>query len=246
MSELDDETRNSPLNKWWLAAGVFMVVVAALLGFVLFGPSQPAAPEGQPSRPSSSPAGTSAPSTGTTSPGGVSTCPPGPSSSDIPSTPPSGVAWELEQGVALPQSKSAGPQRRTGDVRQCFEHSPTGALLSAATYAVSTQLPSLEQLITLRLSPGPEKDAALRGLSPGDTGSDGPKGQIAAFRILSYTDTDAVVSVALKADAGRFAIVTYPMVWTGGDWLVNGAPKGGMPPAQPATDISGYIAWAGV
>lgn len=242
MSQIDDEAQDNSFNRWWIAAGVFMVVVAAVLGFILFGPATSKTPDAQPTSPGNP---TSASSTSPSSGSADSYCPRSVENGEIPSSAPTGVKWELEQGVALPES-STGPERRTGDVRQCFAHSPSGALFSAATYAVSTQLPSREQLVTLRVSPGPEKDAALRAVKSMGEVASGTNGQIAAFRILSYTQSEAVVSVVLKAEAGRYAIATYPMLWTSGDWLINGAPKGGMPPAQPATDISGYIPWAGV
>lgn len=243
MSEID-ESRDNPVNRWWLAAAAFMVVVAATFGFVLFGPGQsPSEPPSTSTPSTSGPATAAGPTPPSTS--SASSCPQGAATDKIPSSAPAGVKWALEQGVALPES-SAGPHARTGDVRQCFEHSPTGALLAAATYAASTQLPSREQLVALRVSPGPEKDAALRAVKSMGTVAAESNGQIAAFRILSYSQSQAVVSVVLKKDAGRFAVVTYPMLWTAGDWLINGAPEGGMPPAQPATDISGYIAWAGV
>lgn len=246
MSEQDPSNQQSiTSNPWWLFSAGFIVLVLAGLGFVLLTdpPTNTPAPAPGPTAeaPSSpEPRGTSS------RPTSSADCVVGAGDLTVPRSAPQGVEWRLDTGIAFPVSP-AGPGRNSGEIRSCFAHSPTGALLSAATYALSTQLSNREKLVQERLTDGPEKTAALNAAKslPPDT-EVANRGQVAAFRFISYTPANSTVAVVLKKEATNYVVVTYTMVWTGTDWLIDGNPVGGLTPAQPVSDVSGYVTWAGV
>lgn len=245
MSEQDPSNQQSiTSNPWWLFSAGFIVLVLAGLGFVLLTdpPNNTPPPQPGPTAEASLPPGQRATSQPTSSGG----CAVRAGDLTVPRSAPQGVEWRLDTGIAFPVSP-AGPGKNTDEIRTCFAHSPTGALLSAATYALSTQLSNREKLVQERLTDGPEKAAALNAAKslPPDT-EVANRGQVAAFRFISYTPTNSTVAVVLKKEVGKYVVVTYTMVWTDTDWLIDGNPVGGLTPAQPASDVSGYIAWAGV
>jgi hypothetical protein len=107
-----------------IAAVVFVAVVAALALIVVVarghqrGPADAAAGRG--SAPTASAGGTATPGPAAASSG-----------DGLPLTAaPSGVGWQLVDGVALPFSAADGPHRLAGGVASGFTRTPAGALLA--------------------------------------------------------------------------------------------------------------------
>lgn len=224
---------------WWLVSAAVIVLVLVGLGFVLLSPAGDgqADPAPAPSTPAASSSATSEPSTGQSS-----DCQVQGGDQSVPRKAPK-TDWDLVEGIALPKSE-AGPGRTNGVVRSCFARTAEGALFAASTFAVSTQLDDRVAVYQARISPGPEKEAALSDAKNAQP-QDGDRLQIAGFRVVSYTKEQAVIAVAMRRGSS-YVIATYPLVWQGGDWLVDGNPPGGYQPPQTTADLTGYIAWRGV
>lgn len=231
------ETRTTA-NVWWLGSAVVIVLALVGLGFVLLNPGG----DGQaPPAPATSPSASPSAST-TISATPATRCGVGGGQQGVPRTAPK-TEWDLVEGVALPKSQ-AGPGKIEGVVRSCFARTPEGALLAASTFAVSTQFDGRATLYRARMSPGPERDALLSSASNAQPQT-GDRLQIAGFRVVSYAEDQAVIAVAVRRDS-NYIVASYPLVWQGGDWLVDGDPPGGYQPPQNTSDLTGYIAWRGV
>jgi hypothetical protein len=91
---------------------------------------------------------------------------------------------------------------------------------------------------------GPGRDVAL-GRTP-SADSSGLRVQIAGFRILNYTRTDASVDIAIRGSNGALGGQVYDLTWEDGDWKVELTPDGQMPTDLVVLpDLTGYILWAG-
>lgn len=223
---------------WWLVSAAVIVLVLVGLGFVLLSPGGNGQADPAPAR------STPAPASSQTTAGPSGRCDVRVGDQTVPRKAPK-TEWKLRDGVALPAS-AAGPAQSLSGVGRCYARSPEGVLLAAANYALGTQLPSRKELVEQRVTPGPEKDAALRAVATMAPAAETTgRGQVAGFRILSYTKDSGVVAVALQKQ-GAYVVVTYPMVWSADDWKVDGNPPGGMPAVQTPSDLSGFIPWAGV
>ena len=138
-----------------------------------------------------------------------------------------------------------------GDIARCYSHTPTGALLAAVQIEYRIALArdgvgvAREQTV-----PGEGQDrlvAALeqRGWEPPTPGE---ICQVAGFRIVTYTEDDAVVSLASRcASSGSLQLTEARMQWTGGDWRRVLAPDGSLSPTASAlSDLGGMVEWGGV
>jgi len=164
---------------------------------------------------------------------------------------PSGVAWELFQGVALPTSRADGPARTDGSVRAGFSRTPTGALLAAEQIGlrgvVDPNVAGLRQIAEEQLVTGTGKTAWLNLLSQLKE-NDPPAGgyaQIVGFRYLTYTPDVAVISTATRDKAGRLQVGTDTVRWVGDDWKLE-KPASGLQQPQVVQDLAGYVPWSGV
>ena len=164
---------------------------------------------------------------------------------------PTGVTWELFQGVALPVSRTDGPTAVTGTVHAGFSRTPTGALLAAAQIAARSiadpSLPGLREIGQRQLVPGPGQTAYLN-LVNSFKDNDAPAAgyaQYAGFRYVTYSPDVAVVSLATRGKTGRLQVGTDTLRWVDGDWKLE-LPASGLQQPQVVQDLAGYAPWAGV
>lgn len=196
------------------------------------------APSDEPSQ--SAPSGDDAPE---------GSCPAFPKSSKTEPTSAPDAEWSLFSTVALPSSVSDGPAKVDGDVGRCFARTPTGAMLAsiqvpirvmhAADWRPVTELqttgPGKKQLIKVREDTGPPPEPDM-----------GELGQIAGFRIVTYSPDTAVVEIVTRfADTGTLQVTTNTMKWSSqrADWqyeLTKGAPS------KTVDDLTGYVPFSGV
>lgn len=201
-------------TSWWMASAVFMAAVIIALVVVLTMTSR---------RPSVAPAVPDAATSGTAVQTGD--CPARAGSQEIPTLPIPGVAWEsTSYGVMLPYSDTYGPAKVDDSSARCFSHDPAGAVMAASHIAVrGIQDPNTQRarrVIETQVMPGPTRDELIAGLmaSPSTRGPWPWMG----FRVLSYTDQEAVVMLAQgQAGSDQFVALTYPVSWQSGDWKVN-------------------------
>jgi len=184
----------------------------------------------------------------------ASTAPPTPAPApkqQVLTTAPTGVTWELFQGVALPVSATDGPNRINGAVHAGFSHTPTGALLADAQINIrriaTPTIPGLRQVAQQQLVDGPGKTAYLNLIASLKDNAPPPGGytQYVGFRYITYSPDLAVVSLATRGKNGAVQVGTDTLRWTGTDWKLD-LPPSGLQQPQVVPDIAGYVPWQGI
>lgn len=159
--------------------------------------------------------------------------------------------WELYQGIAIPFSAEHGPTTVDGlGPATGYTHDATGALLAAAqisTRVVFTPNDTYRQIIDTQLVPGPAVDTALAGASTRTPPGGSVRNQLAGFRLVSYTDTTAVLDLAARTRNGVLQTSTVTVAWVDGDWKLRLTPQmdTGTEPLTIAS-LAGYTPWSGV
>jgi hypothetical protein len=182
-----------------------------------------------------------------------STCDLSSSDQTVPTVAPSGITWQLWDGIALPFSKTAGPEVVTGDIARCYAHTPVGALLAGVQIQYRFLLSSHWKAIAEKqLMPGPGRDALLRVAAQAAATStppapDGTYAQVAGYLFVTYTPQTAVIDIVTRSDAGAFQEAAVTVDWSDDDWKVAVQPTGQFTtPAEPLSSIAGYVMWGGV
>ncbi|AKU15043.1 hypothetical protein [Luteipulveratus mongoliensis] len=249
-----DDWRTSLGPTWWGAAGLFVVLILGLGVWLLFGGSDEAAgrqamatvtvtpPSG--SAPS---AGASSPSAGTPSANSAAAgtswpdadpgCHGGTPNGAIPKRPPVPTTWVQVSTVEVPVTP-AGPKTVSGDLRKCYQHSPTGALLAAINvFAASSTSSDYTRVIKSQWTPGSGRNALITELDGGgkDTPNPGPAALKGFSVARSCSPAKCLVSVATGTPTALGAIV-MPMVWHQGDWYVDGTAP--MPSSGPIDTLT--------
>lgn len=161
--------------------------------------------------------------------------------------------WELVGKMAAPTDpKTFGPGLTDGSgFRSCFAHSPTGAVYSAVNLVALGSSKSQQMNIELAdrlMVPGAGRDAAKQHAATFDpsTGSSDTV-QVRGFLLKSYTPTEANVDLAFQTSGGKLFHAVLPLQWLDGDWKVKVSDAGQLiNDVAPLSDMSGFIAWAGV
>lgn len=160
------------------------------------------------------------------------------------------VEWDLVGTTAAPTSEAAGPgvvDEATG-ARYCFQRTPEGALLAAATIAALGEDPTTQEAMGEHLvsSEGPGRAAYLERVRGGAAAAP-TRLQIAGFNVLEYDGTDAAIDLAFTTSSNAVGAVLLPLVWEDGDWKVRLSDDGRLPnPPVQLPNLAGYITWAGV
>lgn len=204
--------------------------------------------------PTAAPAPTTPPATTTTT--AVAAPPPAAGGSPTLTGAPAGTRWETYQGVALPYSDTSGPTDVDGlGVAAGFSRDAEGALFAAAQIDTRRSLaPDTEwrAVVEAQVVPGPGRDAWIANrstisIAPDSIPSDRLV-QIAGFRIASYTDTTATISIARQTSGGGFQAGDLTVTWVDGDWQLVLLPDGNSATVYTLTDLAsaGFVPWAGV
>ncbi len=162
---------------------------------------------------------------------------------------PPGVRWQLFMGVALPYSRTAGPTVIDGPVYDGFERSQQGALLAAVqlgTRYLLTPGQGWREVLDRQVLPGAGRDAFARnrvGIDP--HAPPGTYGQIAGFRVVTFTPQVAVVQLVSRfPSSGVLQVTTTTVRWSGGNWRLQLQPDGGTSPtAQAVPSLDGFVVW---
>lgn len=227
---------------WFIASAAVLVLIVALgIAYVMM-------PSG--GQTSAAPTRAATPATTTTSTAGAgqdSTC--GLPAGDL-RYPSVGLPtkWELLGRVAIPTDpKGIGPGKIDGNMRTCYQHSPTGALYAAANVFGISSLPGGQTVVFNSLAAKtPIRDQYLVS-PPASTPVDPSIGlQIGGFKVVSYTGDSATISIGMKATQDSrtgYGSVTYALRWEDGDWKVvleNSSTSTSLP------DLSDFVPWTGV
>lgn len=228
---------------YYLAAGVVVLVVGALL-LILIRPASRSKATGTvtttvaaPIPGASSSAGTPATSPDAPSSSTASSCSPDPTwVGKVPLTAPA-VTWTPVSGLSAPVSPQLGPAQVSGPggvLRECYAHSPSGAVVAAMNITVGGSVTTVGNIVVQRQwTPGPGKQEALAQQGQAGTFT------IAGFQLQGCTPAHCLVSVAASA-AGSYAAAQVPLVWSGGDWKVDGTVTG-ISSGAPLRDLTGYV-----
>jgi len=259
----DRENTGGP-SPAWMGSVVLLGLVAVALVIVLIHAAisspTPAAPAA--ASPGASP-GAVPPAGIATAPGGVPAtanagqegrpagCTSSGSDQTVPTSPPSGVTWSLSAGFAVPSSVADGPKLHgPAGIAYCYSHTPLGALLAASNLGRGTGTPQDKQDAVLSLSVVPNEYSAQVAKTPATPDDQSGAGvQLAGFRIISYSPTQASIALAASV-AGRtdsYPQLTVAMQWYAGDW--RAVPQPGptlVVTGSSAPSLAGFVPWAGV
>jgi hypothetical protein len=244
---MSEETRRVTTG-WMLSAALVALVAIALVAVVLLGEGEGEAAQPQATRTSASTQDSTAVPAPSTAAPTISASPQESPSEEAPDAGCHGgspdsietdpalddVTWEPVLSSAIPSSVAAGPVDT--EARSCFEHSPAGALLAASNVAVGMYLPDGAGLIERQITAGPGRDAALRDQARG-----GAPGNIVAYRLSACGLERCNVELVVFGQ-GLFGHGVMPMVWSEGDWRVDGSsllPEPGLVQSIPA----GFTQW---
>ena len=170
----------------------------------------------------------------------------------VPTATPTGVTWNLVQGVAVPTSAADGPMLHSpAGVGYCYSRTPVGAVLAVSNLGRATGGAQQAQDDQLKFStvPGPLADqiAATPAIASSPNASAG--GQYAGFRVLSYTPDSASIAVVVgvASHPGVYGVLTASMQWNQGDWRVVVQPGPTVVvTGTTTTSLLDYVPWSGV
>lgn len=157
------------------------------------------------------------------------------------------ATWALVGTTAAPSISGQGPGKIDSDgYRSCYAHTPVGALTAAANYAaVGSNPPMREKFIQQATAPGPGRDALLRQPAVGQN-SQSVRIQIAGFRMLRYTGTEADVDLAIRSSNGGLGGAVMYLQWSEGDWKIRVGQDGSdLTSVTQLPSLNGYVLWAG-
>lgn len=155
--------------------------------------------------------------------------------------------WDIVGIMAAPRSTKAGPGVTDADgVRSCYAHTPTGALFAVAnSWAMGSDARLAPLAIAANTAPGPGRDAAMAAASTRSNG--GLSAQIAGYKVLSYSGTEATIDTAFTLTNGTLMSFASTMKWVEGDWKAE-LTDDGQPTFRPVVlqSLGGYTAWSGL
>lgn len=155
------------------------------------------------------------------------------------------ATWTLVGTTAAPKTDAAGPGQVDQDgYRNCYAHTPEGALLAGANFLAMSSKPDLAKRVAEgSVAPGPGRDRALA--APSNSGG-GTRIQTMGFRVLSYTGDKASIDIAFRTSNGAYAAIVWELVWSDGDWKFRLTDSGELvnQPVQ-LKDLGGYVPWSG-
>lgn len=245
----DEHKSDQPLaSKTYLVSagivGLVAILGLAVVGIILWPESEEEAAPPAAASPTSdpSPEGTTAPV------GDESIC--GLPASDETSIdePPVDTEWEFVGTMEAPLVPEAGPGMVADNgFRQCYAHSPEGALLAAANMlAMGTDPNLVVELNEELVADGPGRDAVLADLESNPPTSDtGIRMSIAGYRLLGYGPDHARIDLAVEGSNDSIASMTTDLKWEDGDWKIELRPDGQpIIPVGQLADTVGYTAWS--
>jgi len=162
------------------------------------------------------------------------------------------VTWQLFSGVALPYSPTAGPRSVDGPVYAGYKRSQTGALIAAAqlgTRYLLTPGDGWREVVERQVLSGVGQEVFLAARAQVDDLDvpPGTHGQMAGFRIVTFTPDVAVISFVSRFSlTGQLQVTITTVKWARGDWRLELQPDGGpSPTAQTVPDLDGFVVWGG-
>jgi hypothetical protein len=161
---------------------------------------------------------------------------------------PQNISWQRVDGVPLPFSASDGPSRIDGAVAEGYTHTPQGAAIAAIQIGMRMIFsPDFESVVNRQTAVSDTERTQLITARSGQPNLNAAAVtattmQPSAFKIGSYTDTDATIYFAYPTASGTFRIARMAVTWTGGDWKYTGRMSPEAPELPDTTDLSAFTA----
>ncbi|WP_091524421.1 hypothetical protein [Microlunatus soli] len=154
--------------------------------------------------------------------------------------------WKYDGVAAYPSGPDYGPGRTSpAGFRYCFQHSPRGALFSAAGSMAfnNTGREASRAWSRYMQAEGRYRDRQLDGeYVPADPSV---RSETIGYRMLSYDGDHAKIDLAVRVSTPQRSMTTsvmFDLVWQRGDWRFSSD----VPESVQATrlvDLSGYTSW---
>lgn len=242
----DDEDEKGT-DVWMILSLVVIAIIAALGLFVAFSGGGPKRPAGarSPVGVAAGPSPVSRVGRGTTTPAKPGGCNLPIGNQTVPTAAPAGTAWELVGSMAAPTAPSQyGPERMVAGFRRCFADDPIGALYATVNvWAAATQYPNAVVLEHLSADTPIRAQAIKDARAQGNTLLDAASPlQVVGYSYLSYSPTDASISLAFRVENGKLVSFYTSLRWVNGDWLYV-IPPNGSPGAAQIGDLTGFVPW---
>jgi hypothetical protein len=248
-----EQPYNEPHSGFWgrgtITAGIVVLIILLLLGWVLWGRNgnHTAAPP----TPTTTTHGSQPTGNGLGGDGTTTTCNLPAGDQTVPEATPQGITWQLYQTVAVPYSKTDGPEIVDGDVARCYAHNPVGALLAVSQLGFRFLIaPDWRTVVQQQVVPNAGRSVyvSLRAQASNPGGNTaGTYNQLAGFKFLTYSPAAAVVDLVSKSGSGVMQVTTASVEWLNGDWKLELEPNGSESAnALPVTSLVGFSTWSGV
>lgn len=147
------------------------------------------------------------------------------------------TAWTPFLTSAVPSSPTLGPTKVSGSIRQCYAHSPAGAIVAAANLSIMMNADDGQKVIETQWTPGPGRTKVAQDMAV----SSHQPAAIAGYTLTGCSPSRCNVQLA-ATQGGQYITVLVAMVWQDGDWLVDGS----VVPAESAVTTSfpaGFTQW---
>lgn len=153
-----------------------------------------------------------------------------------------GVSWQAVGNSSAPGSEVLGPVNNAGAVRQCFQHSPAGALVAAVNIlsGLGADHATQKAVAQAQLTSGTWQQQLVATESSDSGGGTGP-GTVAGYQLGGCNPDNCLVNLAMYGQ-GIYYTVAFPMVWQAGDWKLAG--QSAPVPGRGMTSVPvGWTTW---
>jgi hypothetical protein len=216
---------------WWVAAGLLVVlVVAVIIGVVLWPRDTTASPENTatPTATAQSPTSEPAQAGACTTTGADQTVP-----AEAPDT-----VWKTHPDQMLvPTSEKYGPSTQDGSLWACFERSPMGAVFAGPNLMAALNANESEAAVS-----GPGRDEVLQENASANNDFERPV--IEGFRVLAADENSATIDY-WATTGGQDYSMDLDLVWDqeAADWRLNLETPGDHPRVGQLEDTAPYVRW---
>jgi len=134
------------------------------------------------------------------------------------------IKWEQRGNLRFPTSDDYGPAAVSEEgFRYCFQHSPEGAILAAATNTIhgfdyTKSLPWFDYFT----SEGEYRDIYVTNEPESSTEQSHHETWLLGFKVYEYDESAAEIEIFILADFTEFpTAVQQKLVWADGDWKID-------------------------
>lgn len=164
----------------------------------------------------------------------------------VPDKAPADVRWRTLGVTRVPVSAASGPTRTDGGMWWCFARTPVGAVLAAHVIPSQLSEKGWQTVVEQQVVPGRGRDLfkfQRSTFEETDNRDAGGSVAYAGFSVISYSASDAKVTLLLRTGSG-YAATTISLRWNGGDWKLLPSSQGSLhTPVTLAQGPRGHILW---